>query len=88
VASLYGLVLSTSYGLGLLVLGWGGDHFGIRRVMVAAALLCLGAVALLHKTGRFLGVDGPARFLGTPTPYMTLPHVPGPDPMEEVRVST
>jgi MFS family permease len=88
VASLYGLVLSTSYGLGLLVLGWGGDHFGIRRVMVAAALLCLAVVALFRRTGRFSGVDGPARFLGTPTPLMTLPHVLGPDPVEEVSLST
>ena len=86
VASLYGLVLSTSYGLGLLVLGWAGDHFGIRRVMVTAALLCLTLVGLLKRQGRFSGIDGPARFLGTPTPLMTLPHVPGPDPVEEVRV--
>jgi MFS family permease len=86
VASLYGLVLSTSYGLGLLALGWAGDRFGIRRVMVTAALACLCVVVALRHRGRFSGVDGPARFLGTPTPLMTLPHVPGPDPVEEVRV--
>jgi MFS family permease len=86
VASLYGLVLSTSYGLGLLALGWGADHFGIRRVMVAAALLCLVVVLALKRAGRFSGVDAPPRFLGTPTPLMTLRHIPGPDPVEEVRV--
>jgi MFS family permease len=87
VASLYGLVLSTSYALGLLALGWAGDHFGLRRVMVTAALLCLVVVLVLKRRGRISGVDGPARFLGTPTPLMTLPHVPGPDPVEEVRVN-
>jgi MFS family permease len=86
VASLYGLVLSTSYGLGLLGLGWSGDHFGLRRVMVVAALSCLAVVLVLKRGGRFSGVDGPARFLGTPTPLMTLAHVPGPDPVEEVRL--
>ena len=86
VASLYGLVLSTSYGLGLLALGWGGDHFGLRRVMVAAALGCLAVVGVLKHRGGFSGVDAPARFLGTPTPLMTLAHVPGPDPVEEVRL--
>lgn len=86
VASLYGLVLSTSYGLGLLALGWAGDHFGIRRVMVTAALLCLAVVAVLKRRGGFSGIDAPARFLGTPTPLVTLPHVSGPDPLEEVRV--
>lgn len=86
VASLYGLVLSTSYGLGLLALGWAGDHFGIRRVMVTAALLCLAVVAVLKRQGGFSGIDAPAHFLGTPTPLLTLPHVPGPDPVEEVRL--
>jgi MFS family permease len=86
VASLYGLVLSTSYGVGLLALGWAGDHFGIRRVMVTAALLCLAVVAVLKRQGGFSGIDAPARFLGTPTPLLTLQHVPGPDPVENVRV--
>ncbi len=84
VASLYGLVLSTSYALGLLALGWAGDRFGLRQVGVMAALLCLAAVVVLERSGHFSGVDAPARFLGTPTPLMRLPHVPGPDPVEEV----
>jgi predicted MFS family arabinose efflux permease len=86
VASLYGLVLSTSYGVGLLALGWASDRFGLRRVMVSAALLCLVVVLRLERRGRFSGVDGPARFLGTPTPMVALPHVPGPDPVEDVPV--
>jgi MFS family permease len=86
VASLYGLVLSTSYAVGLLGLGWGGDHLGLRPVMVAAALGCLLVVAVLKLRGRFSFVEGPARFLGTATALRTLPHVPGPDPMEEVPV--
>ncbi len=85
VASLYGLVLSTSYALGLLALGWAGDRFGLRQVGVAAALVCLAAVVALKLRGHFSGVDGPARFLGTPTPLVRLPHVPGPDPVEDAR---
>jgi len=54
-------------------------------VGVAAALLCLATVVTLKRLGHFSGVDGPARFLGTPTPLLRLPHVPGPDPVEEVR---
>ena len=84
VASLYGLVLSTSYALGLIALGWAGDHLGLRRVMVGAAVLCLAVVVGLRRSGRFLGVEGAARFLGAPTPMLGMPHVPGPDPLEEV----
>jgi MFS family permease len=84
VASLYGLVLSTSYALGLLALGWGGDHLGLRRVMVGAALLCLGAVALLRRSGGLASVEGPAHFVGSPAPGVALAHVPGPEPVESL----
>jgi len=85
VASLYSLVLSGSYALGLLALGWAGDRLGVRRVMVSAALVCLGVVAGFWRAGRLAGVEGPALFLGTPTP-VAVPRVAGPDPVEEVPV--
>lgn len=85
VASLYSLVLSGSYALGLLALGWAGDRLGVRLVMVGAALMCLGVVVVLWRAGRFAGVEGPALFLGTPTP-VAVPRVAGPDPVEEMPV--
>jgi hypothetical protein len=54
--------------------------------MVTAGLLCLAVVAALKRQGGFSGIDAPARFLGTPTPLVTLQHVPGPDPVENVRL--
>jgi hypothetical protein len=54
--------------------------------MVGSAVLCLAVVVGLKRSGRFLGVDGPTRFLGAPTPMLGVPHVPGPDPREEVAV--
>lgn len=48
VSALYSVVLNGAYGLGLVALGALGDHVGLRRAMVAAALLFTAGVVLLR----------------------------------------
>jgi MFS family permease len=62
--SLYIVALSGGYVLGLVVLGWLGDHLGLRAVPAVAALVFLGVVLALRARGAFAAVDAPGEFGG------------------------
>jgi len=61
-SSLYSMTLSGGYSLGLVILGWGQDHLGLRVVPAVAAGVVLLVALVLHQRRAFDALDAPAPF--------------------------
>lgn len=64
ISSLYSVVLSGGYALGLFVQGWLQDRVGIRAVPVAAALITLAVAVWLGRRRAFDAIERPSEFGG------------------------